>query len=308
MPGTTERRVDLLPQRGSRRQLTDEQKRRIISDFFQSTYTSHTHPFKITNILRIVYEEISKAASFKYQFFTPDAELFLIDLLRSEIAGAEQYYGREKDPNYFQLRQKEDKRLLEACRTFITRLAPNKEIMSKSLCDWMCYLYLVTINMITYYFTEQAHKVLPYFAMAYLNNLAETIYIMVAPDINIKRLMFCKPAEFMILCLDKKTCLGLEFPKRAEEILRGVEKFDASFYTRLDVIKNKIGARLQTEIFDMSPAFQLSLPRQNQVDDLNMDTTDTSSDSDDADVGPPTIERAENPSNLNLVPNQNGIA
>lgn len=63
--------------------------------------------------------------------------------------------------------------------------------------------------------------------------------------------------------------------------------------------------KTRLEIFDRSSGLVSSrnLLRQNPGGDLSLDTSDTSNDSDDDVIRPPTTDRAENPSNINLAPN-----
>lgn len=74
--------------------------------FFSSTYCSRTLPYKISNLLRIAYEEITRIASFKLQIYQPDPKTFLVDLLTSKIDGSESFLGQEKNPKYWQYRQR----------------------------------------------------------------------------------------------------------------------------------------------------------------------------------------------------------
>lgn len=205
-----------------------------------------------------------------------------MDLLHSEIAGSVNFLGHEKDPKYWLLRQKEDKRLLEACRTFITRMSPTKEIMTKSTADWFAHMYVAAAVLIQEFFMDQAKKVCPSFPNTYLDFFKKTMGCMTTPCNYMEQLLHNQPKEYIILCLDKKTNVDIEFSKRANDIYYGGEKLPDEQYARLEMLKQKVEARIKEEIFDPIENYAL-LARslgEDVVDELQYHQTSDSSLSD----------------------------
>lgn len=282
MPSPTDERPDLLPKREDEPQLPqrvvgldDETEHdRILHQLFQRSYMAYSKSNSMSNLLRIAYEEMIKVASFQFYPYQPDARAFLVDLLNSEIDGSRAYVGKEKDPNYWQNRAREEHRLLESCRLFLKRIAPAKEIMSKATANWFINLNIAVVIMVRTFFMKYAKQVCEERPISYLLHFQTVLERMYDGKEEVLLIMEYNPEEFILICLDKLTTSDFEHDKKVDDIRRGA-RLAPEAYLRLMKLKESIEKRYKDEIFER-PVIHVDMTGEDQVDAQNIDTSDSS--------------------------------
>lgn len=220
---------------------------RVVSAFFKKTGEN----YKINEMLSIVYTTLCEFSTFQVPVCTPDIECFLEKNYSDEYQSHNLYVNLNPGHSYYwEVRSREERKLVESCRSFIRKLIFPKQLLGIGSVMFFNNLQLASILIVRNFFMEAARRLCGRFVIAYLEHIEKTIEAFTVTTEDSAYLMKHQPKDFILLCMEKLNSHDYEISKKFHDARVGAVK--PTDYKPLERMLKIIERRISLGLVDIS--------------------------------------------------------